>query len=577
MNAVQGTAPGSTTDSAPPARGSRPTAALRAASCWAGRHPLIVVALATGCIAAGHAVWVWNHRYVGGLDPDEAGYLANALRYQRNLGFDPFPFVRAVGGTGTGPLVPALSVPLLIAGPRDPRVAMLIQPVLMVVLSLGVAATTRRLASGWHAIAAGVTTALMLTVALATQSYWLGLGAAASASVATAALLWSERLSNRWTWVYAVAVACTVLSRTMAMAYVPALALAGAVVAGRDVHRWKRLAGAGLVAAALFGPWLLVNRDGIFGYLFSYGFGERAARFGSGGVWQRLDFRVDRLLEGTGWPGPVLLLAGAAAAAGIVAVAVRVRRGERPESLRLAAALLVATAVSMALLVSTTNNGVWFELPVLAFVVPLAWAAISRAPTPAPSIVGVLVLLAGASLLPDLWWIREFRPGESPTSHYEYGFAQYDERFDPTTRHQHREASDEWAEVSRAVADWMAAQGSERHRPVFTLSGNMQLFNSNTLLLAAELRSTALHIEIPDTGEPLEVQRGWLRPTVERRGVGPVERILLVARHQKTLFTPDLDVAAFEELARSTGWEHVRSFELPTDGEVAVFAHRSSR
>lgn len=535
------------------------------------RHPYVVVGVVSGLIALGHAVWVWNHRYVGGLDPDEAGYLANAFRYQRSIGWNPIGPMHAFGSTGTGPLVPALSLPLLVLGPDDPRTAMMIQPVLMVVLALAVTATTRRLSRPWIAVAAGLSVSMMLTVWLATQSYWLGLGAATSAAVATAALVWSDRLTNRWTWVFAVAVACTVLSRTMAMAYVPGLAIAGAVVAGRDLHRWKRLLVAAAISAVIVGPWLLVNREGIFGYLFSYGFGERAGHFGSGGVLSRLDLRVDRLLEGTGWPGPVLLLVGAAAVGGVIVLGARLRRGERPDAMRLGVALAAGAAVSVGLLVSTTNNGVWFELPMLAFLVPLAWAAIGLAPRPAALIVTCVVVAAGASLLPDSWWLREFRPG-APTSHYENGFAQYDERFSATRRDEHRAASDDWAALNRSVARWMSEQGAEDQRPWFTLSGNMQLFNSNSVLLAAELAGVGLNLDIPDTGTPIGEQREWLTPTREQEG-RQAERILLIAHHDDILFTPDLDVDRFAALAEEAGWRPVRSFRFPTSGEVVAYRH----
>ena len=84
-------------------------------------HPLRAVAGGSSVLALGQAIWLWTHRRLGAIDPDEAGYVATALRFHRLIGSEPLALPRAVGGTGYAPLVPLLSVPVQWLGPHDAR------------------------------------------------------------------------------------------------------------------------------------------------------------------------------------------------------------------------------------------------------------------------------------------------------------------------------------------------------------------------------------------------------------------------------------------------------------------------
>ena len=131
-------------------------------STWIFRHPLLVVLILAGIVAVIQGVWIWNHRLQGALDPDESGYIATAFRYQRTLGNDPLALPREIGGTGNGPLIPLLSVPLLWIGPQDPRTALLIQPILGLVTAVASAGIARKLAVQFNGIV-GVSPRAQLT------------------------------------------------------------------------------------------------------------------------------------------------------------------------------------------------------------------------------------------------------------------------------------------------------------------------------------------------------------------------------------------------------------------------------
>lgn len=562
--------------------GSSTRTRVRALATWIAHHPLIIVAAAASLVAIGHAVWIWSHRHVGGFDPDESGYLAASLRMERLLrSLDPIALSREVATTGNGITVPVLSVPLTLLGPRDPRSAMMLQPALLVFTSVATAGITRRITGPWAAMAAGLTVAVLPTMSTATQSYWYGLGAAASLAGALWALLASDRGQNGWIWWFGVGVGAMCLSRTMSLGYLPAALAAGLVVVGHSRRGLLRLAAAGGVALAVAGPWYLVNRASIFGYLLSYGYGERAAEFGDGDVLARTAFRIERYAVAFGETTFLLLWASALSVSALLlwthrdrlrSVAgfselVRSQESRWRAGFAVGVCLLVGTAA----LVSTSNNGVWFELPL----VPLLAAALVSVISLGPRWFGMVLAVVVAPLLvwslAVQWWLVPFEPGRA-TSHYEYGFAEYDTRFAPDRRDEHSSAAGEWHGFYREVLASIRPDTPGEGDPVFTLSGNMQLFNSNSLIITGELEGWSPRLDIPDTGEDPERRSDWLTPTVGYRGTR-VERQLLIAEHDQTLFTPDADVAGFARQADRSGWVEIERYEMPVGGAVLLLRH----
>jgi 4-amino-4-deoxy-L-arabinose transferase-like glycosyltransferase len=542
---------------------------------WIERHPLLVVAGVASMVAVGHAWWIWSHRDLGALDPDEAGYIASALRMERTLTSLILPdFIQTVGGTGNGITVPLLSVPLAVLGPRDPRTVMMAQPLLLVFTSAAVAGITRRIAGPIAAICAGVLFAVLPSVSTATQSYWFGLGATASLAGAVWALLASDRCTNRRIWLFGVGIGLMWLSRTMTLGYGPALVAAGVVVAGWDSRRLLRLAGSVGLGVAISAPWYMVNRDSIFGYLFSYGYGPRAARFGNGGPLERAGFRISRFEDAFGRPTFTLLWASALCVGVMVAWAVCRGRRKRPP-LRGPTAVAVAVALGSAALVSTSNNGVWFELPIVPLIVALFVAVISLGPGWYSTLLATAVAAFSMSGLAHQWWLLPYGP-ERPTAHYEYGFAQYDERFDPTRRELHPVAAAQWRELTEDVLEVLRPIAPHDSAAMLvTISGNMQLFNTNTLTLAGELSGWQPVLRVPDTLEPARARALELSPTAVVRGQ-TVPRVLLIADHDRILFTPDSRVELFARQARSEGWRTTDVVPMPGGGEVIVMRHPAS-
>lgn len=575
----------SVADAAEPA--ASPSPWWRRVVTWIFEHPLLVVFGVGTVLAVVQGVWIWNHRLLGALDPDESGYIATAFRYQRTLGHDPLALPRAIGGTGNGPLIPLLTVPLLWLGPQDPRTALLIQPILGVVTAVASAGIARKLAGAGAALVTGIVFLTFPTVLFAIQTYWLGLGAAAFMALGAWALLESDRLTNRWLYAYGAATGAMLLCRTMTIGFLPAMAVAGLIVAGRERASLIGWAKAMATTVVVAGPWWFVARDPIFSYLFSYGYGKRAGLFGGGGPPERVQQRWNAVILGVGWGWRWIIPVLACSAFVLWRRRADGRAHGWPAVTRLAVAIAVASALGIAALASTSNNGVWFELPIIALLVPLAIAAGAAAPKVVKAVALLPVLAVGVLQMGcSLWLIapgQDALPGIATVhrvAQYEYGFEQYDKRFGPFRRSQLPAAARDWHDLSTTV-ERRLRKLSPNGEMVFTTSGNFEMFNSNTVELAAAQHGWTPRLWIPDTVGNRKDRKKWLTPkATDDAGnpvIGsdgkPVERVLLLAIHHQHLFTPDAQVRDLYQDAKAAGWTVVDRFPMPVGGDVLILRH----
>ncbi|MFN8017999.1 MAG: hypothetical protein U0P45_07730 [Acidimicrobiales bacterium] len=547
--------------------------AARRALAWCGRHPLVVAGCIGTVVALANAVWIWRVRHLGGFDPDESSYLSSALRMQRSIDLrHPFALIATVFQTGHGITVPLLSVPLLILGPRDPRTAMMLQPILMVFIAVAIAAITLRITKRpAPAIFASLFVVLLPTMTTAVQSYWYGLGAAAAMAGAMWALLASERATNRWIWWYGVGVGLMLLSRTMTLGYLPACLAAALIVAWPDRRGLKRAIAGFALGIAIAAPWYIANRDSIFGYLFSFGYGQAAAEFGETGFGDRLHVRMERMVIGIGpgWFVPIALALLLFVGVQLVRRKALPNLEERPFLAILAVVLLGTVA-----LVSTANNGVWFELPLVVLTIVVLVSAAAQIPEPAGIALAIAVVVAAVYPIPPAYWLRRWHPTD-PASHYEWGFSEYDERFSPRTRSEHAEAAAEWWALSQHVEQAMRKISPDGQQKVFLTTGNTLLYNANVVSMASELDGWNPYIVIPNTTLPAAQRAKWLGAPDPAR-LGDRERVLVVGVHDQRLWPLDVKTRAFLRQAEDAGFVEVARFQMPRGGHVAILRRKAS-
>ncbi|HMS12999.1 MAG TPA: hypothetical protein PKD80_07830 [Microthrixaceae bacterium] len=563
-----------TAETSTPAPGNSRGRAIASVGLLVRRRPVAATAAIATLIALGHAAWILMHRRLGAFDPDEAGYLAQALRFHRNLDpLHPTTLLREVGRTGTAPLVPLLSTAFLVIGSRSPTTALLVQPLLLVVCATGIAALTRRIASPAVAVGTGLTFCTLPTVTLATQSYWLGLGATASLIAATWALAASGGGANWRVWLYGLGIAAMLLSRTMTLAFLPAAGIAGLVIARGSRRNMLRVTAAFVLGLALASPWYWAQSETVFGYLGAYGYGERAELFGPSDLIGRIGDRAWAFYGGGG-----VVMPTAAIGAAIAVAWGRLRKdraGFPPTALtgpgsetRLVCALALGCLAGCAALLSSPNRGGWFETPILAWMTVLAGWVVGQAPRLMRGGIAATATAVGTLGLATAYWILPFgRPIPLPT-HYEQAFAEYDGRFGSNHRDQLAAVAAEWAGANRQVVDDLAAIDP---KAVVSVSGNMELSNTNAMLLAAELRGLDLDLRVPDTESPTQ-RRAALEPVMTDRWGSPREHLIVLIRHDHRAFTPDAMADRFQrEMAHD--WRTVRTIALPGGAKVEIYRH----
>lgn len=563
---------------------------LRTVTARALDHPVASTFAAGLVFVVTQLWWIERERRFGSFNVDEAGGLAASFRFARASAAGPHALVTSVFSTWNGPLVPVLTVPAARIWPGSATAVMAVQPLLVVVAACAVAGIVRSVGARGGALAAGVV-ALGLPVSVASsRSYQYSIGVAAFLAVAMWALLTSDRGRRPVRMLaFGAAVGCMVLCRTLSLSFVPSVAVAALVVI-----RWERrsvlnVGVAALTSFAVAGPWWLTQLDHILGYLGENAYGDRARYWGVVPIWGRFVSRVGYLLND-------FRLLPVIAAPIVVAAALHLvrrmrRRPRRPLTVaqRSTIAVWIVTVGGFAALMSTANVGDYFAHPLdlllvagvtlLAVVLPAdtfgrfrSWRTWSAAAAVAVTLFSVALSFGvrGSGNYGVAW--RQLFVGNHLS--LQGGNLEADARLESTVRADRDRASAEWWSANRALASEIDRIQRRDGELVQTVTGEIHLFNSNTIELAEEVTGRGVAaLEVINTLEPPDrVLRRSLRP--ERAGV---TRVLVVVSGRSLAFPNGRGRERFVRLARSEGWGEEWVGKLPDGGNVAVFTHPGAR
>jgi 4-amino-4-deoxy-L-arabinose transferase-like glycosyltransferase len=528
--------------------------------------------------------WVAGHREPGSYDVDETGYLATAFGIHRSLVSEgPLAGIAAAfHPSPSGPLVPLLAGLALSLLPTTLTTALAVQGVLVVVAAVAAAGIVSRLGSHRSAILTGLIVCALPAMLCSARTFQFASAAAAGLLLATWALFASQRGTRRWPMaMFGAAVGAMLLARTMTIAFLPALALMAGIEVRKDRHGLTNSLVAGVTAVAVAGPWWFRSRSALTDYLLGYGYGRQEASYTSGSRWSSA---AGRLATALGDVRPPLVVVGMVVLLLALRSVMRRRRTLSPltDSSRRMLCVAAGVAAGYAALFTTTNQGVWFELPVELLLVVLVVACGSHLmPAPrrrlavAASGIAILALLASAVDHRGRYELSSPGAAVQLAVFGGIGFRETDiwnadGRFSSPDRDTQRAAAREWwlanLEIARSVRDV-----DPTGRGVITVVGSSHLVNGNTMLLAAELSgTTSLDVEEPDTTLPTADLERYVLPREQRR-----QRVIVVMRPHSAWLPKGRGTDAFAALAHSRDWLPLRSLALPDGGHVELLGREA--
>jgi hypothetical protein len=401
------------------------------------RWGLVVLAGAL-LIAAVNLWWIAEYRHGYPFNVDEYGYTGIGLNDWlgfKNGGLHGW-WEAAQQQTPNAPLLPALTSVVLIFSPglMQGFGVLIAIAVVQVMLSYGLGS---RLAGPRLGALAALAVATSEGLILFTREYIFALPAATSTTAAVYALVCSDGMRKRW-WSAGVgaAVGLMLLSRTMVVAFVPGIAVAGVIailIRGRGSYlpRFVNFGIAAVVGFLVTITWYWRNLTPVYEYLTNYGYGEQSQYYGaehSALSWTRFKTVAETMVR-TDLLAPLafLVLVGL-----VILAVVAVRRllasaDRRATLLRIVGSdvfvVFVVFVAGFAALMSSRNGGDGFTFPLSMLLSPLAVVALRyarRATVPVAvlvALIGVVNLVSTATLSESLSKVRlvKFPPfGEVP-------------------------------------------------------------------------------------------------------------------------------------------------------------------
>ena len=566
------------------------------------RLPLVLLA-AVILVLGGIDVW-WLATFRSGypLTIDEAGYIHFALSFTDALRSGGPRALWQAYETGAGffaPLVPLLTVPMLLVFGERLMASIAGQVVFFALLVVASYGLGKRLTSSWGGLVTAVVVASIPAVTDFARSYYFVILSAVFLTCSVYAQLQSDGLlRRRWAVMWGLFLGLTLLSRTMMVAFLPSTLVAALlqVVVGRGEGR-RRLANLtiGLVVAGLAAStWYLHNWGNVFGYLTSYGYGGNSAFYNHGHSYTGWEFWTNELIVVTTryLYVPLAALLVLCSAIGLVALAAR-HRGRGAGTSTIASfvrsdvfVLVAVLAEGYLALSSTQNEGTGFWVPLFPCLVTLSVTVVWRMPWQRLRLVAIaaLVIVSGFNVvmkadvsvtlaqprvvnLPLLGAVAVTN-GHSEIQSYmdvaAHRKLQGNGRMLPVDQG--------WLAASTQLASWVSDFSASQHRvPVVLFGSRDPLFNTNTLGVMTQLYwHTSLTIGQLDAsinGDNVAAYRRQLSDPA----FGQPNFLVTSNRLAPGEFPPHVTQSYAVEAAQSLGFQLVYVLRLPDGREVDVW------
>lgn len=540
-------------------------------------------------------VWWANHYRAGyPFDIDEAGYTTfgfadyYALHYQGLSGW-----WEAIQHQPTfAPLLPALTS-LTLHFDLNVLNGFVVLAFFAVVLVLASYVLANRLVGPrLAAFAAFVTATLPGTIAFS-REYIFALPTATFLLIAVYTIIRSDGL-RKWSWAVGcgVAIGLMMLSRTMAITYVPGILLAGVlpmflreggVSLGR---RFVNLALLALAAVLVATTWYARNVGSVVDYLTSYGYGHQSQFYGAQHAllsWGRFRSVSEHMISEDLFL-PLAAIGLIALIALGVAAALRLRPEEgRKEALRRIASgdafgVCVVFIIGYGALMSSRNGGDGFTIPLTVLLPAIGVVALRRFPratVPAVAIVGVVAIFNVVSTASIWKWAAHGRYTSVPLLAEDLPItkgvpkAVFASRLQfPGSEYMFQRRDGLWLRADRRLSEIIAGlYGPDGEAPVVAFASRNRMLNSNTMQMASvQMYQRGVPLEQLEIEEEDENTVAHYREVLEGSEEAAPTALVTMSDEEN-----DFDIAIeqkkAEAAARQVGFHRFASMNLP-DGRT---------
>jgi len=558
----------------------------------------LLVALVALALAALDVWWFETYRHNFPFDVDEAGYTTFGLVDYLGLKSGGIGgWWEAIQNQPTfAPLVPAVTSLLVFVKPGllDGFATLTF---FAVVLALAAYAIGERLAGPRLGALAAIVTATLPGTFAFSREYIFALPTAAFLSLAVFFLLKSEGMRrSRWAAICGVAVGLMLLSRTMAISYVPGLLVAAlvAILARREGDLPKRFLNLGLtalVAVAVAATWYARNLQSVIDYLTNYGYGSQSKNYGKEHAllsWGRFHSVAEHMTtEDLFLPLALLFLVALAALAVLV-----LRRLGDPDSRastwrRLAASDALSVAIVFVLgygaLMTSQNGGDGFTFPIAALLPCIAVLAIKAYPRAAVPAAGLVGLIAAVNLVSTatIWSFASHTrlvsvPGFEEPFPVTKGvpkavFAIRLQVPGPETVFDRRDEG--WPRADREVTGLLAGlYGPHGEGPVVAFASRNRAISSNTVQLATVGKYHRGIFFTQLSAEPNDSVRTYRRQLSDPAFGQPT--VLMTTSSNAGDFPPLVTQAYAIAAAKQLGFRRIHTLTLPDGRRLAMWRKR---
>jgi hypothetical protein len=571
---------------------------VRLPASQSARWALVV---AGGCLLliALDVWWVATYRHGYPFDVDEAGYTSIALiDYLALKGAGLHAWWEAVQNqTPNAPLLPAVTslVMVIKAGVLEGFGVLIGFLVLLVFAVYGIG---ERLAGPRLGALAALVVGTSEGAFLFTREYVFALPTAALLACAVYAVLCSDGMRRRrWAIAAGAALGLMLLSRTMAVAFVPGVYVAAllAMLARERTELGSRFLNLGLLTltgAAVAATWYVKNLQPVLDYLTGFGYGAQSAYYGaqhSVVSWGRFKAVAERMVA-----SDLLVPLAAAILLGLAAlVALAVRRliaseDRRGFLLRLAGSDVFGVSVvfiaGFAALMSSQNGGNGFTFPIAMLLPPVAVVALRYFRAATVPTVAVLAAISALNVaatsnvwdglskprsveVPALGWL----PWVNGAPHAVQGIrAQVP---GPETRFVARDRG--WIDADRALAEMLVPPDeSELEPPVTAFASRNRAISSNSVGVASLLVHNRSIPFAQLQAEPTDSVANYERQLVSPE-LGEPTVLITMNRNDKD-FDPLVTQSYAEAAARHLGFLQIREIALPDGRLMRVWVKRNA-